>query len=138
VRRREQGADVLVTEGTVETWVIGAEDRKSQLTAGSQAFIAEHGPLQVAQGRDGIERALAWREGQIALEGETVRDAVAEFNRYNSRKLVIDDPELARERLVGQFRTSEPGAFARAVGATLGATVSEDSEGIHLSRDARP
>jgi transmembrane sensor len=138
VRRRDQGTDVLVTEGTVETWVVGAEEQKSRLTAGSRAFVGDHGPPVLAQGTDDIKRALAWRDGQIALEGETLADAAAEFNRYNSRKIVIADAELARERLVGQFRTSEPEAFARAVKTVLGASVTEDSERIRLSRGASP
>jgi transmembrane sensor len=138
VRRREQGTDVLVTEGTVETWVVGAEERKSRLTAGSRAFMADHGPPTLAQGTEDIKRTLAWRDGQIALEGETLADAAAEFNRYNSKKIVIADPELARQRLVGQFRTSDPEAFARAVKTVLGASVSEDSEGIRVSRGVNP
>jgi transmembrane sensor len=138
VRRREQGADVLVTEGTVETWVVGAEGQKSRLSAGSRAFMADHGPPMVAQGSDDIKRALAWRDGQIALEGETLADAAAEFNRYNSRKIVIVDAELARQRLVGQFRTSEPEAFARAVKTVLGARVAEDSDAIRVSRGVSP
>jgi transmembrane sensor len=138
VRRREQGADVLVTEGTVETWVVGAEGRKSQLTAGSRAFMADHGPPILAQGTDDIKRTLAWRDGQIALEGETLADAAAEFNRYNSRKIVIADAELGRQRLVGQFRTSDPEAFARAVKTVLGATVAEDSAGLRISRGVSP
>jgi transmembrane sensor len=138
VRRREQGTDVLVTEGTVETWVVGAEDQKSRLSAGARAFMADYGPPTLAQGTEDIKRALAWRDGQIALQGETLANAAAEFNRYNSRKIVIVDAELARQRLVGQFRTSEPEAFVRAVKTVLGATVAEDAEGIFISRGVSP
>ena len=137
VRLRDRSADVLVTEGVVETWVVGLEGQRTRLSAGSQAYLSDTGPVKVADsGDEPIRRTLAWREGQIALEGETLEDAVAEFNRYNRRKLVIADASLAHEQLVGQFRTSEPEAFARAVGATLGASVAADADSIRLSRSA--
>jgi transmembrane sensor len=134
VRRRDEGVEVMVTEGRVETWVVGHEDRKMGLAAGSTALVAEDQPLKVADAAVAIDRSLAWRDGQIALEGETLASAVAEFNRYNTQKLVIEDPALGQEKLVGQFRMTEPMAFARAVASTLGASVMADPASIRLSR----
>jgi transmembrane sensor len=82
-----------------------------------------------------IERSLAWRNGEIALDGESLGDAAGQFNRYNSRQIVIDDPQLAQERFVGLFRTNEPESFAAAVAATIGAKIEEDERIIRLSRD---
>jgi transmembrane sensor len=135
VRRRGDGAEVLVTEGTVETWVEGHEAQQTRLAAGSKAFVGDTPSPEPIAAAAAINRSLAWREGQIALEGETLADATAEFNRYNSQKLVIEDPALAREKLVGQFRMAEPMAFARAVASTLGATVLADPDSIRLSRN---
>ncbi len=42
-----------------------------------------------------MTRKLAWRHGQILLAGEPLRDAVAEFNRYNRKQLVIGDESIA-------------------------------------------
>jgi transmembrane sensor len=137
VHRHDDGADVLVTEGVVETWTVGEEERRVRVEAGSKAYVAEYEPPKSIQASADIERSLAWREGQIVLEGETLDDAVAQFNRYNARKLVISDASLAEEKLVGQFRATEPLTFADAVATTLGATVVEDGETIRLSRGAR-
>jgi transmembrane sensor len=134
VRRHDDGADVVVTEGVVETWTTGREDRRIQVAAGSKAYVAEYEPPKVVQISADVERALAWREGQIALEGETLGEAAAQFNRYNARKLVISDPALASEKLVGQFRATEPMTFAGAVATTLGATIAEQGDTIRLSR----
>jgi transmembrane sensor len=136
VRRHDEGADVQVTEGVVETWTLGEEGRRVQVAAGSKAYVAEYEPPKPIQGLD-IERSLAWREGQIVLEGETLDEAVAQFNRYNTRKLVISDAALANEKLVGQFRATEPLNFAGAVATTLGATIVEEGDTIRLSR-AKP
>jgi transmembrane sensor len=45
VRRRESGADVLVTEGVVETWLDGAEGHRVQLVAGQAAFVADNAAI---------------------------------------------------------------------------------------------
>lgn len=134
VRRLEAGADVLVSEGVVEAWVEGAEQHRTALAAGSRATVTESGVRALEEPPSAIERTLAWRDGEIALEGETLEAAVAEFNRYNARKLVIADPLLGQERLVGQFRTTEPEAFARAVRSTLGAQVLESNDALTFSR----
>jgi transmembrane sensor len=134
VRRHDDGADVQVTEGTVETWTAGEEDRKVQVTAGTKAYVAEYQPPKPITAPADIERSLAWREGQIVLEGETLDQAVAQFNRYNTKQLVITDQSLAQEKLVGQFRATEPGNFADAVATTLGANIKETGDTIQLSR----
>lgn len=134
VRRVGDGAVVMVTEGVVETWTEGPNARKVRIVAGSKATILRGlAPEPVAAAAD-IERGLAWRNGQIALDGETLADAAAEFNRYNDRQIVIEDPELARQRFVGLFQTNAPDAFARAVAQTVGATVDEDAATIRLKR----
>jgi transmembrane sensor len=134
VHRHDDGADVLVTEGVVETWTVGEEERRVRVEAGSKAYVAEYEPPKPVQASADIDRSLAWREGQIALEGESLDQAVAQFNRYNTRKLVIADSSLAEEKLVGQFRATEPLTFAEAVATTLGASVSQEGDTIRLSR----
>jgi transmembrane sensor len=137
VRRRDNGADVLVTEGVVATWVVGHEDREIRVSAGSRAFVSEDQPPQAVEAKAEIDNALAWRDGQVALYGETLADAAAEFNRYNARKIVIPDPRLASEKVVGQFRTDDPEAFAQAAASTLGARVVADNSTLRLYREAK-
>jgi transmembrane sensor len=134
VRVLDHGVDVAVTEGVVETWAIGGEAQMIRLAAGAKAFVTPQEPLQAMAAPVEIDRKLAWRGGQIALDGESLAAAAAEFNRYNTRKVVIDDPVLASEGLVGFFNTNEPESFARAAAATLDARVVEDGEYIRLVR----
>jgi transmembrane sensor len=137
VRRHDDGADVQVTEGVVETWTVGEEDRRVQVVAGSRAYVAEYEPPKPIPASSDIERSLAWRQGQIVLEGQTLDEAVAQFNRYNAKKLLISDPNLAAEKLVGQFRATDPHTFAEAVATTLGATVDDEGDTIRLARPSR-
>jgi transmembrane sensor len=135
VRRDGDGVDVMVTEGVVETWVEGQSAPRQRLSAGNRIQLVGYTAPIVAESPSEIERSLAWRNGEIALDGESLGDAASQFNRYNSRQIVIEDADLARERFVGLFRTNEPESFAAAVAATIGAKISEDDKIIRLSRD---
>ncbi|MDH2149019.1 MULTISPECIES: FecR family protein [Sphingomonadaceae] len=135
VRRRDDGADVLVTEGLVEVWVEGHENQRTQIAAGSKSFVAADAkPIEVASAGNMIDRALSWRTGELALNGESLDYAVAELNRYNARKIVIDTPALGRESLVGYFRVDQPEGFGQAIEATMAAKMSIQDNIIHLSR----
>jgi transmembrane sensor len=120
VRRRDGGADVLVTEGVVEAWVAGAEGHRVRLAAGSRAFVADNAAIEEAPTvASSVDRTLAWRDGKIDLAGDPLIEAAAEFNRYNRRQIKIVDPELAREQVDGVFRTDDPEGFATAIKSTL-------------------
>lgn len=130
VRRRDSGVEVLVTEGVVSVRPRRSRAKTVKVAAGQRIYIGEQGGMAAPQFAVAeIDRALAWRSGQIVLEGDTLAEAVAEFNRYNARKIVFDDPSLAGERLVGWFRTNEPESFAKAAAGMLGlAVVAGDNE----------
>lgn len=137
VRRGEDvgaGVDVMVTEGVVETWIEGDPAPRRRVSAGNRIVLASAVSPAVAEAPSEIERSLAWRNGEIALDGESLEQAARLFNRYNSRQIVIGDPVLARERFVGLFQTNEPESFAAAVAATLGAVVRDDADAIRIER----
>ncbi|WP_116091812.1 FecR family protein [Sphingomonas crusticola] len=131
VRRRDNGADVLVTEGAVEAWVNGAEGHRVRLTAGQRAFVADNASItEKQQAPSEVDRALAWRGGKIDLAGESLRAAASEFNRYNQRKIVIDDPALSQEGFYGIFRVDDPVGFATAVQRSFNTPVLLDDPGL--------
>lgn len=135
VRRRDDGVDVLVTEGVVEAWVVGRESRRTRIAAGSMSFVADRSrDIAVSEASEDIERTLAWRSGELVLNGQTLSYAAAELNRYNKRKLVIEDAGLGDEALVGYFRTEQPEVFARAAGNMLDAEVRIEGDTIRLTR----
>ena len=136
VRRRADGADVLVTEGVVEAWSAADPANRRRLSAGASAFVSDAGgPQRIAMASADVDRSLAWRSGQLVFDGDTLGQAAAEFNRYNAVQVRIADPALAGERFVGRFRTNEPDAFARAAATILGARADFGSGEIVLTRD---
>jgi transmembrane sensor len=136
VMRTGDDVRIAVTEGRVAIWASNASGAISILDAGEFAAFRSDGTAPVTgSAPSAIERSLAWREGEIALEGETLDEAVAAFNRYNRQRLVVRDPVLGRERLVGLFQLNNPVGFARTLEATLDAEVTVTSSEISLSRN---
>ena len=136
VTRTSAGVRIAVTEGRVAIWASAASGAVSILDAGEFAAFRSDGTAPVTgSAPSAIERSLAWREGEIALEGETLDEAVAAFNRYNQQQLVVRDAALGRERLVGLFQLNNPVGFATTLEATLDVEVTVTSSEISLSRN---
>lgn len=139
VRRHDKGAEVLVTEGVVEAWASGAEGHRVRVAAGASAFISDDAAIRTEQAAPStIDRTLAWRSGKIDLVGDRLDQAVAEFNRYNRRQIVILDPAIASEQFDGAFRTDDPEGFALAVRDSLRVPVDlSDPASIRIGASVR-
>ncbi|WP_010545679.1 FecR family protein [Sphingomonas elodea] len=135
VHRTETGVQIAVTEGVVAVWATDASGAMSILHAGDYArFEAGNPNPQIGSAPAAIERALAWREGEVSLEGDTLRSAIDTFNRYNHQQLVLTDEALGREKLVGLFKINSPLDFAQTLEATLDVQVTASADEILLSR----
>ena len=136
VRLRSDGAAVTVKKGAVDVDPVRAEPRDDlRLTAGVAAIYDSHGARSRAVSEAEIDRSLAWRQGAIALNGQSLEQAVAEFNRYNHRQIRIADPSISGLRLAGYFQTTEPNSFVAAVTSAFPVRASQGTDGaIRLSR----
>lgn len=79
-----------------------------------------------------LRQRLAWTQGMLAFEGETLAEAVTRFARYGSFRITIADRGLARRRVTGWFSIENPRGFAHAVAASLGAEIEESDNGVIL------
>ena len=135
VRRFAQGTEVLVTEGTVEVW---SKDRSAQrrlLAAGERAFLEpEASAISVTRQPSEVSRKLAWREGNLILKNQTLSDAVADFNRYSPKTIVIVDAALADKRLFGQYKLDAPELFAKDVSTVLAVPITITADTILIGQ----
>lgn len=136
VRLRSDGAAVTVRKGAVELDPTPEEHADAlRLTAGVAAIYGSAGSRSRAVSETEIDRSLAWRQGAIALNGQSLEQAVAEFNRYNRQRISIADPSISGLRLAGYFQTTEPKSFVSAVTNAFPVRASEGADGeIRLSR----
>lgn len=85
------------------------------LSPGDSVRLEEHGGTTFAYlDRNDIEEAQlrsSWLLGEVATAGERLDDIIAEFNRYNRTRLVIEDPSVARMHVGGHYFLTEPDAF---------------------------
>ncbi|UAL11656.1 FecR family protein [Caulobacter segnis] len=136
VRLRSDGAAVTVKRGAVDLDPEPAERKDElRLKAGVTAIYSSAGSRSRAVSDSEIDRALAWRQGAIALNGQSLEQAVAEFNRYNRQQISIVDPSISGLRLAGYFQTTEPKSFVTAVTSAFPVRASEGTDGaIRLTR----
>jgi transmembrane sensor len=106
VYRNGDAVRVVVEEGTVRM-----EDRL--LPAGAIARASDAGVLVKQEPLPEAREALSWRSGVLVFRDVTLADAIAEFNRYNKRKVLIEDPAVASYRIAGTFRATNAEAFVR-------------------------
>jgi ferric-dicitrate binding protein FerR (iron transport regulator) len=89
--------------------------------AGGRATLVRISPQDLAQ-------RLSWAtvqqtDGWLVFHGETVRQAVDAFNRYNERQLIVVDAQTAQLRVGGKFRTTDIDGFVAALEVTHGVRV---------------
>jgi transmembrane sensor len=143
--------DVTVTEGVVEISDTGPMANPDASTSTLPAFgtrrVVAHERALVARTKTqaievfpiasaSTERRLAWREGMLSFDGETLGEAVAEINRHNHRQIIIDDPILSKRPVVGVFGTTDLDGFAAAAAAALQARVVSDGNVLRLEPTA--
>lgn len=149
VQLNRAAVSVLVTEGKVRLDEsvpaagehAAASRELSHLIAGQQAVVstAAADPSSAALAdevriRDvtpaEIEQALSWQGLRLEFVEMPLRDVVAEFNRYNQRKLVVEDEGTGNILVQGNFRADNVDAFVRLLG--LGFEVRAVSRGNEI------
>jgi len=138
VVRRKENDDlaVSVVEGRVQIGNARSDplSTSSIITAGDIAISSGSSTLFVHGAGERIHDALGWREGKLNFDRSTLAEAVAEFNRYNERQIVIDDPQIAILKIGGSFQASNIGAFLRLLHDAYGLKVSEMGDQVKISR----
>jgi ferric-dicitrate binding protein FerR (iron transport regulator) len=113
-KKNDQESDWLVAEGQVKVLNRTGSNPGGgiqEVHAGQVALIGPHGTEVHAASDSEVERRMAWIEGTLDFD-ETLKRAVEEFNRYNERKLFIDDPTLDALPVTGRFDAHNPDLFA--------------------------
>ncbi len=113
VRRDHEDIRVFVAEGrvSIESRDDSSKGARIQVPAGSEARTSETRVLVEQPAPAQVEQLLSWRTGHIIFRDTALADAVADFNRYSTRKIVIEDPAIAGIRIGGNFRSGDVDAF---------------------------
>jgi transmembrane sensor len=125
--RDQQQVDVIVTEGRV---AIDPPDDSldsklpqqqvalptlSTLAAGETVSVKARKMNVHKIAAEDMTRKLAWTQGRLWFDRVTLAEAVLEFNRYNRRQLVIDDPAIENLHIGGAFDATDLDSFVAAL-----------------------
>jgi transmembrane sensor len=117
--------EVLVTEGNVAVEVAPQAPRPDGVPrpqpfligAGGGAIVRAAPPRAESAisplAKVDLQTRLAWRSPRLEFSGTPLLEAVALINRYNHVQFIIEDPELARTRVSGNFGAVNTDAFVR-------------------------
>ena len=133
VRRDGERVLVAVAEGKVRVEPLRTAAPPTVVTGGDVVIAEQSGTLVTPKSIARVDAELAWRRGLLMFDKSTLGDAVDEINRYNRKKLVVDDEGAAAIRITGSFEAENVDAFARLLREAFGLNVEEDGEEIRIS-----
>jgi transmembrane sensor len=119
-----QRGSVAITTPTVSSYSsAGHPYATTEQTVGAgESAVVESGEIVRQQlSAAELERHFAWTRGMLVFDG-SLADAVAEFNRYNTRQLRVVDPTLLNTRVGGRYKATDPDSFAKYLQYTHGIT----------------
>ncbi len=139
------GTKFVVRDDTkrLQVTLIEGKARLESANAGTQALLLTPGDVAVATAttmsltaRSPVSAAaqLGWRKGLLIFANTTLGDVAAEFNRYNTTKLIITDQRTASIAIGGTFQAGDVHAFADVARGLLRLKVQNHDGTIVISR----
>jgi transmembrane sensor len=83
------------------------------LAAGEQVTVTHASTVALSPVQANIAAATAWTRRSLVFDSAPLTEVAQEFNRYNTRPLVIVDPQLAQFHVSGVFSSVEPSLLLR-------------------------
>lgn len=134
---REDGASfkVVLIEGSakVETGIATNNAKSVLLKPGDEAVATAHDLTITRKSDKQLESELGWQRGVLVFQRATLVEVAREYNRYNSRKIVIADTKAGARLITATLPTNDVKGFARMAKNFLGLHVEEREGEIVIS-----
>ena len=102
------------------------------VSAGEQLTMTSNLAKLVAHAN--LAAVTAWTQRRIVFDSANLMEVAEEFNRYNSRQLIIDTPELLQFHISGAFSSTDPESFVRFLRERPDVRVIETASEIRISK----
>lgn len=140
VHRGPEGVKVSVLEGVVEVLEDApstrTEERKQRLTAG-QRVVATRGGAIATVSEVPVREAGAWRSGRLIYDNASLREVIADANRYYDGVITFDAPSLGDLKVSASFRTDQIDAMINTLTRGLPVDADRTSRGRIVLRERR-
>jgi transmembrane sensor len=133
VYRKSNRTIVTVVEGRVAVFT-GAQqtDEPDATVSVGEQLVVSNGTLKKTEHPD-LAGDLAWTRRQLVFDSMPLTDVAEEFNRYNTRRLIIEAAGIGDFRISGTFSSTDPSSLIRFLREQPGISVTESEQGIHVS-----
>jgi len=78
--------------------------------------------------------ATAWIQHELVFDSTSLSDVAQEFNRYNTRQIIIRDPALRDFHVTGMFSSADPASILKFLRAQHDIVVDETDDDILISK----
>jgi transmembrane sensor len=109
----------------------GVAPPAKELVPQQQLVFAADAAPRVHEAVD-VERAMAWREGKLVFDDESLADAAARVNNYSRVKIVVEDAPARALKVSGIFNAGDTPAFVEAVQSYFPVDVSTGDSTIQI------
>jgi transmembrane sensor len=110
--------------------MVSATHGATELAVLDQTQLVEHLDLAAPE----VTRKLAWRQGMLVFNGETLPNVVADVSRYTDVQIDIADPTLNNLKVGGYFKVGEIDPMLEALESGFGVRVERlDDKHVRLS-----
>jgi transmembrane sensor len=133
VEREPHDVVVTLVEGRVAVTSDNQERALIEMHARQQLRISDGGAIEMRDGLDPV-LALAWREGKLIFDNESLANVVATMNHYVATPIVAEG--RARElRVSGVFKAGDTSAFVEAMESLFPVVVLRRADSIALQME---
>jgi transmembrane sensor len=139
IEHRDDSVIVTVEEGRVAVTQAPTEPSRSvartpavaeiSLDADQQIIVPPGGPMGPVHKVDS-RRQLAWADGHLVFDHDSVAAAVQQFNRFNRIQIKVLDPKVAARPVSAVFNVSDPQAFVTFLESVANVRVTNPSPNI--------
>jgi len=109
------------------------------VTSGEKAVINRNIPkMAQAVSLDQVQKDLAWQQGMLIFEGDSLADALSEVSRYTSTNFEIVDRELATIKIAGYFKAGDIDGLLQSLSSNFNINFEKTNKNsIRLTKSAR-
>ncbi|HEX4178779.1 MAG TPA: FecR domain-containing protein [Rhizomicrobium sp.] len=134
VFRNGDDVRVVVKEGQVKVEQIDQPQAVPLMAQAGHEIIAKGSETLLATKPDQeISNDLSWRNGVLVFNQQTLADAADQFNRYNSRHILVEG-SARKIRIGGSFKAGNVDVFVQLLHRGFGLSVNEQGDRIVVSR----
>jgi transmembrane sensor len=136
VRQNANRIEVSLFEGRakLDSTAEWSRSRSATLMPGDVAVATANSLSVMKKPEKAMTSELGWRRGVLIFRHASLAEAAAEFNRYNRRKLVVEDRAAARLTIDGTFQADNIEDFTRLAQLVLGVRAEDRGSEIALMR----